>query len=97
MQGPVPDREAPAALFVPTVTAISTSPDLQWMVQPTIITSVSPSATRPEPGETAAKRSGGKGKNAARKGKVDQVGLLTTKNPKHFYFILFCCLFLLWS
>ncbi|CAJ1078074.1 proto-oncogene c-Fos [Xyrichtys novacula] len=29
--------------FVPTVTAISTSPDLKWMVQPTVITSVSPS------------------------------------------------------
>ncbi|XP_034554708.1 proto-oncogene c-Fos [Notolabrus celidotus] len=30
--------------FVPTVTAISTSPDLKWMVQPTVITSVSPSS-----------------------------------------------------
>ncbi|XP_033932577.1 protein c-Fos-like [Pseudochaenichthys georgianus] len=30
--------------FVPTVTAISTSPGLMWMVQPTVITSVSPSA-----------------------------------------------------
>lgn len=74
MQGPGPDREALAAPFVPTVTAISTSPDLQWMVQPTIITSVSPSATRPETGETAAKRSGAKAKNTARKGKVEQVG-----------------------
>ncbi|KAL3052554.1 proto-oncogene c-Fos [Trematomus bernacchii] len=32
--------------FVPTVTAISTSPGLMWMVQPTVITSVSPSAGR---------------------------------------------------
>ncbi|XP_029281330.1 proto-oncogene c-Fos-like [Cottoperca gobio] len=32
--------------FVPTVTAISTSPDLRWMVQPTVIISVSPSAGR---------------------------------------------------
>uniref|UniRef100_A0A8D3C837 Protein c-Fos n=1 Tax=Scophthalmus maximus TaxID=52904 RepID=A0A8D3C837_SCOMX len=32
--------------FVPTVTAISTSPDLSWMVQPTVITSVSPSSGR---------------------------------------------------
>uniref|UniRef100_A0A3Q3VKH6 BZIP domain-containing protein n=1 Tax=Mola mola TaxID=94237 RepID=A0A3Q3VKH6_MOLML len=31
------------APFVPTVTAISSTPDFQWMVQPTIITSVSPS------------------------------------------------------
>uniref|UniRef100_A0A3Q3XDJ5 Protein c-Fos n=1 Tax=Mola mola TaxID=94237 RepID=A0A3Q3XDJ5_MOLML len=30
--------------LVPTVTAISTSPDLRWMVQPTVITSVSPSS-----------------------------------------------------
>uniref|UniRef100_A0A8C6LX40 V-fos FBJ murine osteosarcoma viral oncogene homolog Aa n=1 Tax=Nothobranchius furzeri TaxID=105023 RepID=A0A8C6LX40_NOTFU len=30
--------------FVPTVTAISSTPDFQWMVQPTIITSVSPSS-----------------------------------------------------
>ncbi|XP_017330981.1 protein c-Fos [Ictalurus punctatus] len=72
-QGPGPDGEAPAAPFVPTVTAISTSPDLQWMVQPTIITSVSPSATRPETGETAGKRSGAKAKNSARKGKVEQL------------------------
>ncbi|KAK2843599.1 hypothetical protein Q7C36_011814 [Tachysurus vachellii] len=73
-QGPGPDREAPVAPFVPTVTAISTSPDLQWMVQPTIITSVSASATRPETGESAAKRNGAKEKNAARKGKkVEQL------------------------
>ncbi|XP_038581997.1 proto-oncogene c-Fos-like [Micropterus salmoides] len=32
--------------FVPTVTAISTSPDLRWMVQPTVITSVSPASGR---------------------------------------------------
>ncbi|KAF3849833.1 hypothetical protein F7725_019552 [Dissostichus mawsoni] len=32
--------------FVPTVTAISTSLGLMWMVQPTVITSVSPSASR---------------------------------------------------
>uniref|UniRef100_G3P8F2 Protein c-Fos n=1 Tax=Gasterosteus aculeatus TaxID=69293 RepID=G3P8F2_GASAC len=35
--------------FVPTVTAISTSPDLRWMVQPTVITSVSPSSGRAKP------------------------------------------------
>lgn len=74
MQGLGPDHEAPVAPFVPTVTAISTSPDLQWMVQPTIITSVSPSASRPETGETAAKRSGAKAKNITRKEKGEQVG-----------------------
>uniref|UniRef100_A0A3B5B5T7 Protein c-Fos n=1 Tax=Stegastes partitus TaxID=144197 RepID=A0A3B5B5T7_9TELE len=35
-----------AASFVPTVTAISTSPELRWMVQPTVLTSVSPSSGR---------------------------------------------------
>uniref|UniRef100_A0A665UPV5 Protein c-Fos n=1 Tax=Echeneis naucrates TaxID=173247 RepID=A0A665UPV5_ECHNA len=35
-----------AASFVPTVTAISTSLDLRWMVQPTVITSDSPSSGR---------------------------------------------------
>uniref|UniRef100_A0A665UPX0 Protein c-Fos n=1 Tax=Echeneis naucrates TaxID=173247 RepID=A0A665UPX0_ECHNA len=34
------------ASFVPTVTAISTSLDLRWMVQPTVITSDSPSSGR---------------------------------------------------
>ncbi|XP_059213024.1 protein c-Fos-like [Centropristis striata] len=37
---------AAADSFVPTVTAISTSPDLRWMVQPTVITSVSPASGR---------------------------------------------------
>ncbi|XP_070782326.1 protein c-Fos-like [Enoplosus armatus] len=41
------DIETSAAdSFVPTVTAISTSPDLRWMVQPTVITSVSPASGR---------------------------------------------------
>ncbi|KPP72413.1 protein fosB-like, partial [Scleropages formosus] len=39
--------------FVPTVTAITTSQDLQWMVQPTLISSVAPgqssSTTMPQP------------------------------------------------
>uniref|UniRef100_A0A8C4EJW0 BZIP domain-containing protein n=1 Tax=Dicentrarchus labrax TaxID=13489 RepID=A0A8C4EJW0_DICLA len=37
------DMSAEDTPFVPTVTAISSTPDFQWMVQPTIITSVSPS------------------------------------------------------
>ncbi|KAL4613168.1 proto-oncogene c-Fos-like [Arapaima gigas] len=40
------DMEISGTPFVPTVTAISTTPDLQWMVQPTMITSVSPSLDR---------------------------------------------------
>uniref|UniRef100_A0A668AF59 Protein c-Fos n=1 Tax=Myripristis murdjan TaxID=586833 RepID=A0A668AF59_9TELE len=44
------DSESSAAdSFVPTVTAISSSPDLRWMVQPTVITSVSPSSSRAKP------------------------------------------------
>lgn len=71
MQGSAPDSKVSASPFVPTVTAISTSPDLQWMVQPTIITSVSPSAARPAPAVT--KRSGAKSKNTTRKSKNEQV------------------------
>ncbi|XP_044024327.1 proto-oncogene c-Fos [Siniperca chuatsi] len=41
------DIETSAAdSFAPTVTAISTSPDLKWMVQPTVITSVSSASGR---------------------------------------------------
>lgn len=66
--------------FVPTVTAISSTPDFQWMVQPTIITSVSPSlrskqANEPLSSQQATPKAGGnKGKNAARKAKAEQVG-----------------------
>uniref|UniRef100_A0A3Q2ZLA2 V-fos FBJ murine osteosarcoma viral oncogene homolog Aa n=1 Tax=Kryptolebias marmoratus TaxID=37003 RepID=A0A3Q2ZLA2_KRYMA len=65
--------------FVPTVTAISSTPDFQWMVQPTIITSVSPSlsgkqANEPQSSQQATPKAGGsKGKNAARKGKTEQL------------------------
>ncbi|XP_030639166.1 proto-oncogene c-Fos [Chanos chanos] len=71
--------ETSAAPFVPTVTAISTTPDLQWMVQPTIITSVSPSLGKARANEaqnslSVTSRTGGsKGKSAARKGKVEQL------------------------
>ncbi|KAM6912558.1 protein c-Fos-like [Xenentodon cancila] len=67
------------AAFVPTVTAISSTPDFQWMVQPTIITSVSPSlgskqANEPQSSHQATPKAGGnKGKNAARKGKTEQL------------------------
>ncbi|XP_046877431.1 proto-oncogene c-Fos-like [Hypomesus transpacificus] len=40
---------ASSSTFVPTVTAISTSPDLQWMVQPTVLTSDTPSPGRNQP------------------------------------------------
>lgn len=39
--GSTPGVDMPGS-FVPTVTAITTSQDLQWMVQPTLISSVAP-------------------------------------------------------
>lgn len=61
MSPAVPDRADPcppqecSALgdmpgsFVPTVTAITTSQDLQWLVQPTLISSVAPGAPMAQP------------------------------------------------
>lgn len=75
--------------FVPTVTAISSTPDFQWMVQPTIITSVSPSlgskqANEPQSSHQATPKEGGnKGKNAVKKGKAEQVGLSGSPPPDH--------------
>ncbi|KAM7367957.1 hypothetical protein PAMP_014219 [Pampus punctatissimus] len=72
------DAETSAAdSFVPTVTAISTSPDLRWMVQPTVITSVSPSSSRAKPkthGATQSSSSAGanKAKPSNRKGQKAQ-------------------------
>ncbi|XP_019407828.1 PREDICTED: proto-oncogene c-Fos [Crocodylus porosus] len=79
------DLAASSANFVPTVTAISTSPDLQWLVQPTLISSVAPSQTRAHPyGVPAApagaysrapvvKAAGGRGQSIGRRGKVEQL------------------------
>ncbi|XP_054828964.1 protein c-Fos [Eublepharis macularius] len=77
------DLAASSANFVPTVTAISTSPDLQWMVQP--ISSVAPSQNRthpyslPAPSTTAysragiVKTTGSRGQSIGRRGKVEQL------------------------
>lgn len=76
-----------SASFVPTVTAISTSPDLQWLVQPTLISSVAPSQNRGHPygvsappapaayGRPAVLKApgGGRGQSIGRRGKVEQV------------------------
>lgn len=81
------------APFVPTVTAISSTPDFQWMVQPTIITSVSPSLGSKQANELQGthkktpKTGGNKGKNAARKNKAEQVSLNRPDTA------LACCLF----
>ncbi|XP_060117678.1 protein c-Fos [Heteronotia binoei] len=79
------DLSASSANFVPTVTAISTSPDLQWMVQPTHISSVAPSQNRthpyglPAPATTAysragvVKTTGSRGQSIGRRGKIEQL------------------------
>ncbi|KAL2099450.1 hypothetical protein ACEWY4_005930 [Coilia grayii] len=66
------------ASFAPTVTTISSTPDLQWMVQPTI-TSVSPSLGRAQTNEaqnsiaSTPKLGVIKGKNSTRKGKNERL------------------------
>uniref|UniRef100_UPI0037E8A7B3 protein c-Fos-like n=1 Tax=Semicossyphus pulcher TaxID=241346 RepID=UPI0037E8A7B3 len=52
--------------FVPTVTAISTSPDLKWMVQPTVITSVSPSGRARTRSHGVSQSSSPAGRNKAK-------------------------------
>uniref|UniRef100_A0A3B4FJ25 Protein c-Fos n=1 Tax=Pundamilia nyererei TaxID=303518 RepID=A0A3B4FJ25_9CICH len=62
-----------AASFVPTVTAISTSPELKWIVQPTVITSASPSPCRAKPKTHAATQSSSRpGANKARPSKEEE-------------------------
>nr|AXY54921.1 c-Fos [Cynops orientalis] len=75
------DLAVSSANFVPTVTAISTSQDLQWLVQPALISSMAPSQSRSHPyGTTAAyprpgvlKSSGSRGQSNGRRGKVEQL------------------------
>lgn len=72
------DLTASSASFVPTVTAISTSPDLQWMVQP-LISSVAPShrahAYSPSPAYTrpGMRSAASKAHNSSKRGRVEQV------------------------
>ncbi|XP_033504290.1 v-fos FBJ murine osteosarcoma viral oncogene homolog Ab [Epinephelus lanceolatus] len=70
------DLTASSASFIPTVTAISTSPDLQWMVQP-LISSVAPSHRphpySPSPAYTRpGMRSASKAHNSAKRGRAEQ-------------------------
>ncbi|XP_008120835.1 protein c-Fos [Anolis carolinensis] len=78
------DLSASSAGFVPTVTAISTSPDLQWMVQPTLISSVAPSQNRSHPyglpapqtgafARTGLVKTANRGPSIGRRGKVEQL------------------------
>ncbi|CAL8313042.1 unnamed protein product [Lota lota] len=63
-----PDSSASDS-FVPTVTAISTSPDLRWMVQPTVITTTTTHS--PSRGGARAKARS-KEHTAGKKGRKDQ-------------------------
>ncbi|XP_078518157.1 protein c-Fos [Lissotriton helveticus] len=75
------DLAVSSANFVPTVTAISTSQDLQWLVQPALVSSMAPSQSRAHPyGTTAAyprsgvmKSPGSRGQSNGRRGKVEQL------------------------
>ncbi|KAM9339336.1 v-fos FBJ murine osteosarcoma viral oncogene homolog Ab [Symphorus nematophorus] len=74
------DLTTSSASFIPTVTAISTSPDLQWMVQP-LISSVAPSHNRPHPYSSpspayprpAMRSAASKAHNSAKRGRVEQI------------------------
>ncbi|XP_059818850.1 protein c-Fos-like [Hypanus sabinus] len=57
--------------FVPTVTAVSSNRELQWMVQPSL-QSIAPSPGRPHPYSNAYARTG-LGKASARKGRTEQL------------------------
>ncbi|XP_052638720.1 protein c-Fos [Harpia harpyja] len=79
------DLAVSSASFVPTVTAISTSPSLQWLVQPTLISSVAPSQSCGHPYGVSApapaaysrpavlKAPGGRGQSIGRRGKAEQL------------------------
>ncbi|XP_028253894.1 v-fos FBJ murine osteosarcoma viral oncogene homolog Ab [Parambassis ranga] len=74
------DLTASSASFIPTVTAISTSPDLQWMVQP-LISSVAPShrahpySSSPSPAYTrpTMKSAASRAHSSTKRGKVEQI------------------------
>ncbi|KAG8011277.1 Proto-oncogene c-Fos [Nibea albiflora] len=72
------DLTASSASFIPTVTAISTSPDLQWMVQP-LISSVAPSnrahtySPSPAYSRPAMRSAASKAHNSNKRGRMEQV------------------------
>ncbi|XP_064184299.1 protein c-Fos-like [Anguilla rostrata] len=78
------DLSIASASFIPTVTAISTTPDLQWMVQPTI-SSVAPSQNLVHPYNVQRTNSdytrvgmiktAGIKRNIGRRGKTEQLSL----------------------
>ncbi|XP_068432919.1 v-fos FBJ murine osteosarcoma viral oncogene homolog Ab [Clinocottus analis] len=73
------DLTASSASFIPTVTAISSSPDLQWLVHP-LISSVAPShrpppySSSPSPAySTPSMRSSSRGHNSNKRSRMEQV------------------------
>lgn len=72
------DLTASSASFIPTVTAISTSPDLQWMVQP-VVSSVAPShgahpyTSSPSPAYSRAVMKSAVSRAHNKRGKVEQM------------------------
>ncbi|XP_056150377.1 v-fos FBJ murine osteosarcoma viral oncogene homolog Ab [Lampris incognitus] len=72
------DLTVSSASFIPTVTAISTSPDLQWMVQP-VISSVAPShrahpySTSPSFSTLAMRSPASKAHSTSKRGRVEQI------------------------
>ncbi|XP_070843909.1 v-fos FBJ murine osteosarcoma viral oncogene homolog Ab [Chaetodon trifascialis] len=70
------DLTASSASFIPTVTAISTSPDLQWMVQP-LISSVAPShrahpySPSPAYSRPAMRSAASKAHSSSKKGRME--------------------------
>lgn len=70
--------------FVPTVTVISTSQDLRWMVQPTVTTSVSPLSARQKTKshDATQTRASHKAKLPTRKGHKEKVCCKTRKIMK---------------
>lgn len=73
------DLTATSASFIPTVTAISTSPDLQWMVQP-LVSSVAPSHRAPpytssssSYSRPAMRSAASKGHSSTKRGRVEQI------------------------
>ncbi|KAM9840456.1 v-fos FBJ murine osteosarcoma viral oncogene homolog Ab [Aulostomus maculatus] len=74
------DLTASSASFIPTVTAISTSPDLQWMVQP-LVSSVAPShrahpyssGLSPAYTRSAMRSEATKAHSSTKRGRVEQI------------------------
>ncbi|KAM6953867.1 v-fos FBJ murine osteosarcoma viral oncogene homolog Ab [Aplochiton taeniatus] len=64
--------------FIPTITAISTSADLQWMVQP-LVSTVAPShrahpySSSPSPAYSTMKSAGAKGISSNKRGRMEQI------------------------